>query len=117
MEQSKANSIGILRIKNKPSLQSVRYLLRYEPTVENLCYESSSEKLIVKCFYKNGSLREKCPNTEFFLVHIFSPNTGKYGPEKTKYLYTFHTVVPALMSHVDLKVYVKYIDTVSKWQE
>ena len=37
-------------------------------------------------------LREKCPNTEFFLVHIFphsdvfSPNAGKYGPEKTPYL-------------------------------
>ena len=46
----------------------------------------------------NGSLRGKCPNTEFFLVRIFldsdwikiftewisvfSPNTGKYGPKK-----------------------------------
>ena len=47
------------------------------------------------------SLREKCPNTEFFLVHIFShtkylsvfsPNAGKYGPEKTPYLDTFHAV-------------------------
>ena len=40
----------------------------------------------------NGSmrlpLREKCPNAEFFLVSrfIFSPNTGKYGQEKTPYL-------------------------------
>ena len=49
-----------------------------------------------------------CPNTEFFLVHIFphsdrirrdtsylcifSPNAGKYGPEKTPYLDTFHAV-------------------------
>ena len=37
------------------------------------------------------TLREKCPNTEFFLVRIFpylsvfSPNAGKYGPEKTLY--------------------------------
>ena len=23
---------------------------------------------------------------------VFSPNTGKYGPEKTTYLDTFHTV-------------------------
>ena len=47
------------------------------------------------------SLREKCPNTEFFLVRIlphleylsvFSPNAGKYGPEKTPYLDTFHAV-------------------------
>ena len=36
-------------------------------------------------------LREKSPNTEFFVVRIF-PNTGKYGPEKTPYLDTFHTV-------------------------
>ena len=51
---------------------------------------------------------EKCPNTEFFLVHIFkhldwlwrdtpyisvfSANEGKYRPEKTPYLDTFHTV-------------------------
>ena len=55
-----------------------------------------------------NSLREKCPNTELFLVHIFlhsdwiwrdttylcvfSPNTGKYGPEITLYLDTFHVV-------------------------
>ena len=58
------------------------------------------------------SLREKCPNTELFLVRIFlysdwirrdtpvslrylsvfSPNTGKYGPKITPYLDTFHAV-------------------------
>ena len=54
-------------------------------------------------------LREKFPNTEFFLVRIFprldwirrdtpylsvlSPNTEKYGPEKTPYLDTFHAVL------------------------
>ena len=49
-------------------------------------------------------LREKCPNTEFFLVRVFrygeiwsiSPYSvrmpGKYGPEKTPYLDTFHAV-------------------------
>ena len=45
--------------------------------------------------------REKCPNTEFFLVLIFphsdcmeylSTNVGKYGPEKTPYSETFHAV-------------------------
>ena len=56
------------------------------------------------------SLREKCPNTELLLVLIFlysdwirrdtpylslfSPNTGKYGPEITPYLDTFHAVKP-----------------------
>ena len=54
------------------------------------------------------SLREICPNTELFPVRIFlyldwiwrftesisvfSANTGKYGPEITPYLHTFHAV-------------------------
>ena len=40
------------------------------------------------------SLREKCQNMEFFwsVFSIFSPNAGKYGPEKTPYLETFHAV-------------------------
>ena len=62
--------------------------------------------------HKN-TLREKCPNTEFFLVRIFrhsywiridasylsvfSPNAGKYKPEKTKYLDTFHAVTVLLL--------------------
>ena len=43
-------------------------------------------------------LREMCPNTKLFLVRIFpyfsvfSPNTGKYGPEITPYLDNFHAV-------------------------
>ena len=57
---------------------------------------------------KQESLREKCSNTEFLLVRIFtysdwirkntlylsvfSPNTRKCGPEKTPYLDTFHAV-------------------------
>ena len=59
-----------------------------------------------------NALREKWPNTEFFLVRIFphsdsirrytpylavfSPNVGKYGPEKTPYLDTFHAVARCL---------------------
>ena len=40
-------------------------------------------------------LREKCPNTEFFLFRIFLyldriRRTGKYGPDKLPYLDTFH---------------------------
>ena len=54
------------------------------------------------------TLREKCPNTESFLVRIFphpdwirrdteylsvsSPNAGKCWSEKTPYFYTFHAV-------------------------
>ena len=58
-------------------------------------------------FCVTQSLREKCPNTEFFLVRIFthlerrdtsylsvfSPNAGRYGPEITPYLDTFHIVI------------------------
>ena len=32
------------------------------------------------------ALHEKRPNKELFLVRVFSPNTGKYGPEITLYL-------------------------------
>ena len=55
------------------------------------------------------TLREKCPNTELFLVRIFphsdwirrgtkylsvfSPNAGKYGPQISPYLDTFHAVL------------------------
>ena len=41
------------------------------------------------------TLREKCPNAEYFsgpYFPVFSPNTGKYEPKKTPYLDTFHTV-------------------------
>ena len=43
------------------------------------------------------SLREKCPNAEF----LFSPNTGKYGPEKTPYLDTFHAVLDVIKERAD----------------
>ena len=49
-------------------------------------------------FWHGESLREKCPNTEFFLACVFPhsdwifPNAGKYGPEKTPYLDNFHAV-------------------------
>ena len=60
------------------------------------------------------ALREKCPNTEFFLVPIFphsnwlrrgtsylsvfSRNAGKYRQEKTLFLVTFHTVLMFMSS-------------------
>ena len=45
--------------------------------------------------YLHWPLREKCPNTEFFssaYFPVFSPNTGKYRPEKTPFLDTLHAV-------------------------
>ena len=62
------------------------------------------------------SLYEMCPNTEFFLVRIFwhshwirrdtlclsvfSLNAGKYGPEKTQYLDTFHAVIELVLQQL-----------------
>ena len=40
-------------------------------------------------------LREECPNTELFFgpyFPVFGLITGKYGPEITPYLDTFHAV-------------------------
>ena len=64
---------------------------------------------ILQCGDASLTLREKCLNRDFFLVRIFpysdwirrdtpylcalSPNAGKYGPEKSPYLDTFHTVL------------------------
>ena len=68
-------------------------------TTEHFSFPKS-QRLFVQCL----QLREKCPNPKFFLVstarifpyfpHLdsFSPNAGKYGPEKTPYLDTFHAV-------------------------
>ena len=64
------------------------------------------ENTIVLCPEKSMSLSEKRPNAELVLVRvlpysdwsiseylsIFSPNTGKYGPEKIPYLDTFDAV-------------------------
>ena len=95
---------------------------------------SEAQKQPPEVFYKKCSLRQKCPNTEFFwsifsririeygeireifkkshsvknvqirsfswsvfprirTECVFSPNAGKYWPEKTLYFDTFHAVV------------------------
>ena len=35
----------------------------------------------------------KSVQIQSFFWSVFSPNTGKYGPEKTPYLDTFHAVI------------------------
>ena len=73
------------------------------------------------------SLREKCPNTEFFLVSIFSdsnwiqrntnylsvfsPNVGKYGPKKTSYFDIFHAMntLSIAFKKVYLAVYLLFL--------
>ena len=70
-------------------------------------------------FEDTATLCEKRPNREFFLVRIFlylngiwrfteyisvfSPNTRKYGPEKTPYLDTIHAVFAYLFRYHGVK--------------
>ena len=58
------------------------------------------------------TLREKCPNTEFFLVcilphsdylFVFSPNVGKYGPEKLR-IWTLFTQCNFMYSLTSLTI-------------
>ena len=54
-----------------------------------------------------------------FLVRILSPNTGKYRPEKTLYLDTFHAVIKSNLFKITIniqndvigEVYLLYIAT------
>ena len=79
-----------------------------------------------------SALREKCPNTKFFLVRIFlssdwirrftenvvfSPNAGKYGPEKTPYLDTFHAVILLSKVHDVIKTINCYISIVMSFHQ
>ena len=53
-----------------------------------------NKKISLLCDFRKVTLREKCPNTMFFWslfsriwseygdLLVFSPNAGKYGPEK-----------------------------------
>ena len=75
-------------------------------------------------------LREKCPNTGFLLVcifphsdwiqrdttyfSVFSPNAGKYGPEKTPYLTTFHAVHLVITKQYLTKAVLPF-GSLSKW--
>ena len=50
--------------------------------VSSIFFHSS---FLEKICSENLTLRQKCPNTEFFWS-VFSPNTGKYEPENIPYL-------------------------------
>ena len=52
---------------------------------------------------QNLSLCEKCPNTKFFsgpYFPLFGLHTGKYGPDETTFLDTFHAVFATVDKHV-----------------
>ena len=89
------------------------------------CKESTTE---MELFHKQ-TLREKCPKRSFFcsalsvswteygdlgLISVFSPSTGKYGPEKTSRLDTFYVIKVSclkqrfLESHPEKSAYLCY---------
>ena len=90
-----------------PLLPSVAFL--YSLKTSDVLWFSDVFRIYKKETLEFNALREKCPNTKFFLVRIFlhsdwiridtpylfvfSPNVGKYGPEKSSYLDTFHAVI------------------------
>ena len=68
-------SIDKLRgTKKRPDIDSTFESL-FKTVATNIERDTLADTLILLC--------EKCLNAEFFLVRIFSPNTGIYGPEKT----------------------------------
>ena len=104
------NSSVLVKLEIKISYKKIRIL----DTVSTAWKVSKYEVFFGPYFPTFGLnteryMRENCPNTEFFLVHIFphsswirrstpylfvfSPNVGKYGPEKTPNLVTFHAVL------------------------
>ena len=83
-------------------------------------YESAATRTFLPYYLVTTVLlREKCPNTESFLfrnfrhsdsirryssyLSVFSPNVGKYEPEKNPYLDTFHVVTIRLSSSTCFK--------------
>ena len=88
--------------------------LWWSATTDNIFDKTLTSRKIQKANKNNESNHcVKCPNTELFLVRIFlysdwirrftpqisvfRPNTGKYGPEITPYLDTFHEVNAATL--------------------
>ena len=53
-------------------------------------YSVNLQKRVSELGMGELALLEKCQNTKFFPV--FSPSTGKYGPDETPYFDTFHAV-------------------------
>ena len=68
-------SIDKLRgTKKRPDIDSI-FDSVFKTVATNIERDTLADTLIL--------LYEECFNAEFFLVCIFSPNTGIYGPEKT----------------------------------
>ena len=104
-KMSTLKKISVQKIENHDkSWILIESRLKMEWTSQNISDEENRQHHITLTI----PLREKCPNTEFFLVRIFPHldwislyneylsvfrlNAGKYGSEKTLYLDTFRAV-------------------------
>ena len=82
---SENSKILFLNISLKPSSKNTARFLKYVWPFYNIMHER------VKIKKQNILYVHVMPrDTEY--LSVFSPNTGKYGPEKTLYLDSFHTV-------------------------
>ena len=88
------------KVKSSRLFQSELFEHILKPKCNTLQWGWSKKTLdlwhwLVFLIMRQWTRREKCPNTKFcsgLYFPVFSPNTGKYGPEKTPYLHTFHAV-------------------------
>ena len=92
---------------NSGNSGNFKVILSFRKLLQNRILLSKRSGIYLGKFYK-VTLRKKCPHKELFLICIFphsaliwsdtsyllvfSPNVGKYRPEKTPYLDIFHTV-------------------------
>ena len=78
------------------------FLIRY------LCTIHCMKSVQIRSFFRSVFSRIRTEYGEIrYLSVLFSPNAGKYGPEKTPYLDTFHAViiwVQALNSRWDSQI-------------
>ena len=101
-------AVGIERFQ-RITFSLDRTLMAHSATIKQLLYSPYTKQVELREEIKiHTAMREKCPNTEFFLVRVLihsdwirrdteylsvsSPNAGKYEPEKALYLDTFHAV-------------------------
>ena len=94
---------------NNAETQHKSQIITLEKNYVHKTFKRRSERLFnfLGSIYNScpgATLRDKCPSTEFFFnsyFPVFSPNTGKYGLEKTPHLDTFHAVQSiCILNHV-----------------
>ena len=63
-------------------------------SIQSLCTIHCMKSVQIRSFFRSVFSRIRTEYGEIrYLSVLFSPNAGKYGPEKTPYLDTFHAVI------------------------